>query len=137
MATPTFTPVAEPTSLVTPGAGRQPANLTADTAALAERGIDVYQEQYCGICHQLEAAGTAGVFGPTHDRFAQVAERRIRDARYTGEAATADEYVRESILDPQRHLVDGYEHTQHHMPAYTNLNETDLDALVQLLLQQK
>jgi mono/diheme cytochrome c family protein len=105
--------------------------------ALAEQGMKVYQEQYCGICHQLDAASTAGRFGPTHNGFAQTAEQRIRDPQYTGEAATAGEYIRESILSPELYLVKGYEHSSHHMPAYTNLSGTDLDAVVQLLLLQK
>jgi mono/diheme cytochrome c family protein len=99
--------------------------------------MEVYHEQYCGICHQLDAANTGGTFGPTHNGLAQTAEQRLRDPRYAGAATTAAEYVRESILSPALYLVEGYEGSQHHMPAYTNLSETDLDALVQLLLQQK
>ena len=68
---------------------------------------------------------------------AHTAEQRILDPKYTGEATTAEEYIRESILSPELYVVEGYEHTQHHMPAYTNLSGTDLAAIVQLLLQQK
>jgi hypothetical protein len=34
-------------------------------------------------------------------------------------------------------VVAGYENTQHQMPAYVHLSEADIDALVQMLLQQK
>jgi mono/diheme cytochrome c family protein len=135
--TPTRAPTTTPIASATPGAARPTAATLADASALAERGIQVYQEQYCGICHQLDAVGSAGVFGPTHNGFAQTAEQRLRDPRYTGKATTAEEYVRESIQSPTLYLVGGYEHSSHRMPAYTNLSEMDLEALVQLLLQQE
>ena len=126
-----------PTTFATPGSARPTTKTIANPVALAEQGITVYQAQYCGICHQLDAAGTAGTFGPTHNGFAQIIMQRIRDPQYDGKATTAGEYIRESILRPELYLAQGYEHSSHHMPAYTNLSETDLDALVQLLLQQK
>ena len=141
--TPTFTPTPTPTStqaptaFETPGTAEPTAEAVTSSDALAERGLRVYQEQYCGICHQLDVAETGGTFGPTHNGVAQTAEQRIRDPRYTGKAATAGEYIRESILSPGLYVVEGYEYTQQHMPAYTNLSVTDLDALVELLLQQK
>jgi mono/diheme cytochrome c family protein len=110
---------------------------TTGSDVLAEQGLKVYQAQYCGICHQLDAAGTAGLFGPTHNGLAQTAEERLGDPLYTGSARTAGEYVRESILNPESYLVPGYELSNHRMPAYVNLSEKDLEALVQLLLQQK
>lgn len=118
----------------TTGAG---ARVATGSDVLAEQGLKVYQAQYCGICHQLDAAGTAGLFGPTHNGLAQTAEERLGDPRYTGSARTAGEYVRESILNPESYLVPGYELSNHRMPAYVNLSETDLEALVQLLLQKK
>jgi hypothetical protein len=65
------------------------------------------------------------------------AEQRIKEAQYTGSAISAAEYLHESIINPKIYLVAGYEHTQHHMPAYVHLSETDVEALVQMLLQQK
>lgn len=101
------------------------------------RGIQVYKSQYCGVCHELEAAGTAGIFGPSHNEIGALAEQRIRNPRYTGSATTAAEYIRESILDPNAHIVDGYGGSRHPMPAFTHLDDTDVDALVQMLLQQR
>jgi mono/diheme cytochrome c family protein len=105
--------------------------------ALIERGLQVYQQSYCGLCHQLDAAHTAGQFGPTHNHMGTTAALRIRDATYTGTARTAAEYIRESIVSPQAYIVAGYEHSQYHMPAFAKLSEADLNALVQMLLQQK
>ncbi|GAB4409278.1 MAG: hypothetical protein Fur0044_02830 [Anaerolineae bacterium] len=99
--------------------------------------MEVYKQQYCGLCHQLDAAATAGQFGPSHNGLGLTAEQRIHDAHYTGTATTAAEYIHESIITPKAYLAPGYEHTAHHMPAYGHLSESDVDALVQLLLQQK
>jgi len=112
----------------------------ADTAALDSRialGLATYRKQYCGICHQLDAANTRGVFGPTHNGVGVTAERRIHDPNYTGHAATAAEYIRESIVEPSVYIVPGYEFTRHRMPAYTELGDAELDGLVQLLLHQR
>lgn len=103
---------------------------------LVQRGLQVYQQWYCGVCHQLDAAGTGGQFGPTHDHMGMTAGRRIHVTEYTGTAKTAAEYIRESIVNPGVFLVPGYENSPYHMPAFTNLNEADLDALVEMLLQQ-
>jgi nitric oxide reductase subunit C len=114
-----------------------PTAASADTSAQVGRGLEVYKQQYCGLCHQLDAAATAGQFGPSHNGLGLTAEQRIQDPHYTGTATTAAEYIHESIITPKAYLVPGYEHTAHHMPAYGHLSESDVDALVQLLLQQK
>jgi mono/diheme cytochrome c family protein len=104
---------------------------------LVSRGLEVYREQYCGICHQLDAADTAGRFGPAHNDIGAIADQRIQAPGYAGSATSAEEYIRESLLDPTAYLVPGYEFTSHHMPAYAHLEEGDIDALVQMLLHQK
>lgn len=144
--TPTFTPASTATPASTPApvqiATSTPTTLpptaaSADTSAQVEHGLEVYKQQYCGLCHQFDAAATAGQFGPSHNGLGLTAEQRIHDPHYTGAATTAAEYIHESIIRPKAYLVTGYEHTAHHMPAYGHLSESDVDALVQLLLQQK
>jgi mono/diheme cytochrome c family protein len=149
---PTNPPSPAPTIAVAPTAARAPTIASSPTPtgplaatagaevvspALIERGLQVYQQSYCGLCHQLDAAHTAGQFGPTHNHMGTTAALRIQDATYTGMARTAAEYIRESIVSPQAHIVAGYEHSQYHMPAFAKLSEADLNALVQMLLQQK
>jgi nitric oxide reductase subunit C len=109
----------------------------ASTEELVGRGLDVYREQYCGICHQLSAAETAGKFGPTHDAMGAIAEQRLEDTGYKGAATTTGEYIYESLINPKAYLVPGYEVTSHHMPAYAHLEPGDLEALVQMLLHQR
>ena len=99
-------------------------------------GLDVYKRQYCGLCHVLGTATSLGSTGPTHDGIGTIAALRVQDETYTGEATTAEEYLRESIVAPAAYLVPGYEHTRYRMPAYTNLSEPDLAAVVQMLLRE-
>jgi cytochrome c2 len=108
-----------------------------DTEAQVKHGVEVYKRLYCGLCHKLDAVGTAGTFGPPHNGMGTTAEQRLQEAQYTGKATTAAEYIHESIIDPKAFVVPGYENTQHQMPIYNFLNESDVEALVQMLLQQK
>lgn len=102
-------------------------------ARLEARGIAVYREQACGTCHTLTRAGTGGVFGPSHNGVGLRAEERIHDPSYHGKAKTAEAYLRESVLDPPAYRVPGYEHTRFAMPAYAELSDSDLEALVHML----
>ena len=113
-----------------------PTSPAADEAPITA-GIQVYKDQYCGICHELGAAGTKGVFGPIHDGMGSTAESRLSQQEYGGTATTAAEYIRESIVEPKAFVVPGYSITSHPMPAYDFLSEDDLLALVEMLLAQK
>jgi nitric oxide reductase subunit C len=99
--------------------------------------MEVYRAQYCGACHELAVAGTAGVFGPAHDGLGTLAEQRITDPGYGGAATTVSEYIRESIVQPDAYLVAGYSASSHPMPAYEFLTEDEIEALVALLAAQK
>jgi mono/diheme cytochrome c family protein len=114
------------------GAGDPPPPVPPERLAF---GIEVYLQSYCGACHALAAAGTAGAFGPSHDDARSLAELRLRDPNYRGAATTPADYIRESIVDPGAYIVPGYAATPHGMPAYGNLSDEALDALVALLLQ--
>jgi len=110
---------------------------TASDAALVAAGLTVYREQYCGYCHVLDTARSAGTFGPTHNGMCTIAAQRIRDASFSGSASTAEDYILESIVDPLAYVVPGYERTRYRMPAYTNISEEELNALVMLLMQER
>ena len=101
-----------------------------------QHGIAVYHEQRCGVCHALQIANTAGFFGPPHDRAASIANQRLTSAAYTGQAEDVEAYLRESLLEPQIYVVPGFGLSQHRMPAYDFLPQSDLDALVYLLVNQ-
>lgn len=139
--TPEMALPASPTSLPTPqsveptpAADAPPANHAIDETLLAW-GKKVYLAQSCGVCHTLATIGTQGTFGPPHDNLAEIAVERIHEERYQGAATTPEEYIRESIIDSQAFLVDGYQITRFPMPVFTNLSAHELDALVYLLMQ--
>lgn len=104
--------------------------------AKIEHGIKVYLEAYCGACHVLDSAETRGTFGPAHNEMGTLALERINSEAYIGNSTTAEDYIRESILDPQAFLVPEYIASSHAMPAFTHLVDEDLDALVYMLAHQ-
>lgn len=147
---PASKPVAAPTSRVLPTdtATPVPSNPvepkstatsrdSTDLDRLVASGREVYRQQYCGVCHRLDAANTGGLFGPSHNGIGATAENRIRDPNYTGSATTPEGYIRESILDPGIYIVPGYGGIRFRMPAYTHLSEADINALVQMLLGER
>jgi mono/diheme cytochrome c family protein len=101
------------------------------------QGIDIYHQSYCGVCHTLTLAETKGTFAPNQDNIGTVAAERVRDPDYKGSANTAEEYLIESLVSPQAYVVAGYELTRHKMPSFSHLDDEALQALVQMLLQQK
>jgi cytochrome c551/c552 len=129
----TPSPVAE--SGETEPAAASPDEPMAVDTALLELGKEVYHQQACGVCHSLASAETLGTFGPPHNNLAMAATERIGEERYKGTATTAEEYIRESIVNPQAFMVTGYQITRFPMPIFTNLSEQEVDALVYLLMQ--
>lgn len=63
--------------------------------------IAAFQKGACGSCHEISGIpGAVGVIAPNLDGINAAAEEYIQDAAYTGAAANAEEYIHESILDP-------------------------------------
>jgi cytochrome c oxidase subunit 2 len=75
----------------------------------------------CGGCHTLTKAGAKGNVGPDLDDISA-------DAKAAGESLP--DFVRESIVDPNKYIAKGY--PANVMPATfgTSLSKKDLDALV-------
>lgn len=130
------TPTSPPTALAVASMPEPTTAPLADSASITA-GLKVYKEQYCGICHKLDVAGTGGIFGPEQNHIGATAETRIKNPSYRGHAGTAADYLRESILEPGAYFVEGYEQSAHQMPPYTHLSDAQVEALVQMLLQQK
>jgi len=59
----------------------------------------------CASCHALTPGVT--LVGPPLAGIATLAEQRLREPGYAGAAKSAEEYLRESILEPSRFLVPG------------------------------
>lgn len=87
------------------------------------RGRQVYRQLDCGRCHHIEGSG--GRLAPELTHIGTVAE--TRRAGYA-----ADDYIRESILEPGRYVVPGYGDVMPRGLAL-RLSERDLEALVRYL----
>lgn len=105
-----------------------------DPEALVIAGYELYEAKGCIGCHQLDSIGANGQTGPTHNGMGSTAAQRINDPNYAGEATTAEEYIRESIVNPGAHLVEGYDNV---MPSYGGEPDDQIEALVQMLLDDE
>ncbi len=88
-------------------------------------GESVFASAGCGACHAFGPAGTDSEVGPSLDELTAAAE---------GAGMPVEEYVRQSIADPNAVIADGYQPDV--MPdTYENtLTEEQLDGLVQYLV---
>ena len=82
-------------------------------------GAALFRQQGCGSCHAFEPAGTDAQVGPSLDEL---------EARGGG---SLEDYVRESIVDPNAVVAEGY--SEGVMPSFDTLSDEQLDALVQYL----
>ncbi len=95
--------------------------------ASLERGRTVYRTLDCGGCHEANIFGRR--LGPPLEHIGTVAAERR-----TG--MSAEDYLRQSIVDPGAYLVPGYADS---MPRGfgRDLSREDLDALVAYLASLK
>lgn len=91
---------------------------------LAMQGAILFQQQGCVSCHYANGAGVGPALVGLYGRQVQFAN---------GEIITADEnYIRESILEPQERVLPGYPPV---MPSYAG--ELDEEQLIQLVAYLK
>jgi nitric oxide reductase subunit C len=84
--------------------GRSPAPASADPVAMGESLFQATPPG-CAACHSVSPG--VNLAGPTLARMAARAGETVNDPAYTGSAATAEEYISESILQPSAHIVPG------------------------------
>ena len=82
----------------------------------------------CITCHSLEEDVT--IVGPSHASLA------IRAASAVPEQS-ADEYLRESIVNPDAHITDGFKSGTMYSNYGKELSEEEIDALVAYMLTLK
>jgi cytochrome c oxidase subunit 2 len=91
----------------------------------SQAGRTVFDQNGCGSCHTLKAAGTTGKVGPDLDDLPAAASKAGKPL---------EGFVRESIVDPNAYVAPGF--SKNVMPAtFGSLPKDQLDALVQYLLQ--
>ena len=121
--TPTMTPEGSPTPDSTPVNGQSPdGELVAQGEAIFNgQASDI--QQACSSCHTV---GGGQLVGPDLQGVGTRAAERV-------EGQSAEEYVRESIIDPGAHVVEGFPNIM--PPGYDNqLSDEELDALVAYLM---
>lgn len=94
----------------------------------AERGKNIYTQKGCNACHSVD--GSSGV-GPTFKGiYGRVEEME------SGETITVDEnYLRESILEPQAKLVKGYQPV---MPSFKGiLSDDEITSVIEYIKSLK
>ncbi len=116
----------------TPQQAQAPAGEQAAAAGNPERGRQLFQSSSvaglpgCAACHSLEP-GTVLV-GPSLAGIGTRAAQRVP-------GMSAEEYLRQSILEPDAYVVEGF--PKGAMPAYRNISEQDLQDLIAFLLTLK
>jgi len=96
--------------------------------SLEEYGAKLYQSKACVTCHSIDGSPNTG---PTFSGLMGRTEEFV-----DGTSITADEnYIRESILNPQAKVVEGYQPV---MPTYQGiLKDREIDALTTYLKSLK
>ena len=118
------------------GGGSSDTTESEESADLVARGEELYKSTTigpasspgCVTCHSLEPGVT--LVGPSH---AGVASRA---ANYTP-GVSAEDYLRESILNPDAHVVEGFAPGVMYQNYANELSDDQVDALVAYLLTLK
>lgn len=107
------------------------SDLTADMTpeAFVAAGQEVfYGKGTCALCHTI---GEKGERCPNLAGIGELAEARVQEAGYQGDASNGPEYMVESLHNPAVYVVDGYQPT---MPALgRQLNDLEMVAVVAFL----
>ena len=101
---------------------QQSASAAAGSSQGLVEGQTVFLTKGCTGCHS-RAGVSEGFVGPDLTNLADRAGVRV-------EGLTAEEYVRQSVLNPQAYIVSGYGGQMPVLPV----DPRELDALVQFLL---
>lgn len=98
--------------------------------AIAREPAVIFQELGCLGCHVLDqpqTAGSRGAIGPNMGNLAENAATRV-------EGLSAEEYVRQSILQPNAHVVESYQANIMPQGLADRMTEEEFDNLVAWLL---
>lgn len=98
--------------------------------------VDIFTRPGCPVCHVIPGIpGANGQVGPPLI-LGTTGEQRLNDPGYRGEADTVHDYIVESVLDPQRFVVQGY--PEHTMPTWygSRLSALALEKMASYLERQ-
>jgi len=101
--------------------------------------LAAFQKGACGSCHTIAGIPNAvGVIAPGLSDVNMAADEHFKSGSYTGKATTAEDYIHESILDPNLFIAPTCPTgpcTANVMPATlsTTLNTDEINAIVKYL----
>ena len=79
----------------------QPMPVAAEQSNGDPQVLAAFQKGACGSCHAIDGIPNAvGVIAPNLSDINTAAEEHLKSDAYTGTATTTEEYIRESIADP-------------------------------------
>jgi cytochrome c oxidase subunit 2 len=94
--------------------------------AASADGQTVFLTAGCTGCHSLADVSNEGFIGPDLTGLSNRAGGRV-------EGLSAEDYVRQSVLDPQAYIVDGYGAVMPTLP----LDAAEVNALLEFLLGER
>ena len=78
-----------------------PASMSSATSNGDPAVLAAFQKGACGSCHTIAGIPNAvGVIAPDLSNISTMADEHIKSDAYTGTATTVEEYIHESIIDP-------------------------------------
>ncbi len=89
-------------------AATQPPAAGAGQAAAGDptNGKAIFASAGCGGCHKIAGnAQATGAVGPDLSKIGTDASTIIKDPKYTGKAKTPEDFMRESIVDPNVYIA--------------------------------
>ncbi len=98
--------------------------------------VEVLTRPGCPVCHIIPGIpGATGQVGPPLV-LGTTGAQRLKDPGYRGQAKTVHEYIVESVLEPQRFVVQGY--PEHTMPSWygSKLSALALEKMASYLERQ-
>ena len=104
-----------------PAGGATGGSTTATGGAEEALGSKTFASAGCGACHEFKKAGTDAQVGPSLDDLTAAAQK-------AGESVP--DYVRESIEDPNKVVVAGYQPGVMPQNFKESLSSEEIDALV-------
>jgi cytochrome c oxidase subunit II len=97
----------------------------AAKAPAGQAGKAVFASNGCASCHTLKDAGATGTTGPDLDKLPAYAKQAGKPL---------EDFVRESIVDPNAYVQPGY--PKNVMPSFATLPKDQLDSLVDYLVKE-
>ena len=129
---PFFKPVAPAVAPAVPAAPASPQPLEYSGNGNAANGETLFASQGCAACHSLKEGEK--IIGPTLFHAGQTSLNRIKDATYKSKAKTAEEYIRESIVEPNTYVVSGFPAGVMVQDFGKKVSAQDIDDLVAFLM---